>query len=97
MFFMFVLSSVIPQGFVCFSSNGSYGVSWAQANRDVHRVDVMMSLMHFLHVNDNNTSSMTVASQLSIPHRSQQTTDSSSSSRSHTQAIRGFPQHSHHP
>lgn len=51
-----------------------------EANRDVRRVDIMMSLMHLLHVNNNSSSSMTMASQ-TAPLRAQPGVDSSSSSQ----------------
>lgn len=62
-----------------------------EAHSDVSRVDIMMSLMHLLHVNNNSSSSMTMASQ-SVPFRSQQGVDSSSSSQ--TQTLCGFQQSS---
>ncbi|MCO5591721.1 hypothetical protein L7F22_045713 [Adiantum nelumboides] len=60
-----------------------------EANRDVRRVDIMMSLMHLLQVNNNCTSSMTAGSQ-TTPSRSQPGVDCSSSSQ--TQILNGFPQ-----
>ncbi|MCO5588784.1 hypothetical protein L7F22_042743 [Adiantum nelumboides] len=66
-----------------------------EANRDVRRVDIMMSLMHLLHVNNNCTSSMTAGSQ-TTPSRSQPGVDCSSSSQTQTQTqtqtLNGFPQ-----
>lgn len=64
-----------------------------EANRDVRRVDIMMSLMHLLHVNNSSSSSMTMASQ-TVPVRSQPGIDSSSSSQ--TQTLCGFQQPSLH-
>eukprot|EP00250_Pteridium_aquilinum_P000382 c10417_g1_i1 orf=432-3260(-) len=64
-----------------------------EANRDVRRVDIMMSLVHLLHVNKNSSSSMTMASQ-TAPIRSQPGVDSSSSSQ--TQTLCGFQQSSLH-
>lgn len=60
-----------------------------EANRDVRRVDIMMSLMQLLHVNNNTSSSMTVGSQ-TAPLRSQPGVECSSSSQ--TQTLSAFLQ-----
>ncbi|KAH7352622.1 hypothetical protein KP509_19G054500 [Ceratopteris richardii] len=64
-----------------------------EAYRDVRRVDIMMSLMHLLHVNNNSSSSMSVTSG-TAPLRSQPGPECSSSSQTHI--LNGFPQPSLH-
>ncbi|KAI5058962.1 hypothetical protein GOP47_0025972 [Adiantum capillus-veneris] len=60
-----------------------------EANRDVRRLDIMMSLTRLLHVNNNSTSSMTIGSQ-TAPLRSQPVLDCSSSSQTQTQTFSTF-------
>lgn len=85
------LGLTILKGVMESRSNKIWARFVVEANRDVRRVDIMMSLMHLLHVNSSSSSSLTIASQ-TAPLRSQPGIDSSSSSQ--TQTLCGFQQSS---